>query len=372
MTVAANGTLTVIKDASSPSYMLASAGTTGNTVGVLKFHAANEGINLEKVALQLTNTASSSASDIVRVTLWDGATQVGEAIFTGTNTTAVSTLTGAFNIPKDGDKLMTVKADFAGVGAALVGTQGALVAIDYNGGSLTDTRGIGTGSGTSIDSTSSSDTAMAGVRVYKSFPTVAKISTGIAATLASGEQPLLRFSITADAAGDVGLDGFSFRIATSSSGSMTVSSLNAFAYTDSSFSTAVSGVNASGKLAQTNVVWVSSSADIAVDIDNAGTDTVLQIPAGTTRYFEIRGDVASASTSGDSVTTTLQGDSAAVSLWSGQLMASTTAVDADTNNDFVWSPNATTTSINAHVDWTNGYGISGLPSGGLNSQTISR
>ena len=367
-----NGTLTVSKDASSPSYALASAvdsggKVTGVNLGVLKFHAANEEIELEKVSLQLTNTASSSASDLAKVTLWDGATQVGEVIFTGSNTNATSTLTGSFVIPKDGDKLMTIRGDFAGIGASLVGTQGALIAVDYDGDDLSGTRGTGTGSGTKINSTSSSDTAMDGVRVFKSFPTVAKISTGIASTLANGDQPLLRFSVTADSAGSIGLDSFSFRLATTTA---TVGSLNAFAYTDSGFSTPVSGVNASGKLKNSNVTWVSSSADIEVDIDNGGTDTVLQIPAGTTRYFEIRGDVSGANASGDSITTTLQGDSAYPSL--STAMGTAATINSDSNDDFVWSPNATTSSTNNHVDWTNGYGVSGLPAGGLNSQTISR
>ena len=125
MTIGA-GSFTVALDSSSPSYYLAAANTTGNTAAILKFHANNEEINLQKVSLQLTNpSASSSPNDIVKVTLWDtsAGTQVGEAIFTGSNRNATSTLTGTFTIPKDGDKLLTVKTDLAeisstGIGAA--------------------------------------------------------------------------------------------------------------------------------------------------------------------------------------------------------------------------------------------------------------
>jgi hypothetical protein len=35
-------------------------------------------------------------------------------------------------------------------------------------------------------------------------------------------------------------------------------------------------------------------------------------------------------------------------------------------SNFVWTPNATTTAATTTGnDWTNGYGVSGLPSGGL-------
>ena len=43
----------------------------------------------------------------------------------------------------------------------------------------------------------------------------------------------------------------------------------------------------------------------------------------------------------------------------------TSAAVVTASANLVWSPNATTTSVAGHVDWTNGYGVSGLPSSGL-------
>lgn len=368
ITPSANGTFTASLDASSPSYAVASAGSSDVILNVIKFVSSNEAMNVKKVSLQLTNTASSSASDLTSVTLWDGGTQVGSAIFTGSNTNATATLTGNFIIPKDAYKNMTVKGNLASIGTGQVGTQGALIAVDYDNDDLAGTQAVGASSGSTQNVSTTADTASAGVRMYKSFPTLAKVGTGIASSLINGDQPLLRFSVTADSRGDVGLDGFSFRMATTG---VTVASINAYAYTDSNFSSAASGVGASGKLSNSNLTWVSGTADIAVDIDAAGTDTVLQVPAGGTRYIEIRGDVSSAGTAGDSVSTTLQGDAAHASLATGVMMGTAATVTADTNNDFVWSPNATTSSANAHVDFTNGYGLIGLPSNGMNAQTIS-
>ena len=57
------GSLVVSLSPSSPSYAIAAAGSTGNTAAVIRFRATNEGINLARLGLKLTNTASSSASD---------------------------------------------------------------------------------------------------------------------------------------------------------------------------------------------------------------------------------------------------------------------------------------------------------------------
>jgi hypothetical protein len=45
------------------------------------------------------------------------------------------------------------------------------------------------------------------------------------------------------------------------------------------------------------------------------------------------------------------------------MMATSSALT--TANNIVWSPNATTTSLGTHIDWTNSYGAPGLPSSGL-------
>ena len=97
-------------------------------------------------AFNLTNTASSSASDLGKVSVWDGATQVGMVGFTGTNTNAISTFASAVVLPKDADKDLTVKVDFAQIGTGSTNVESDLIAIDAdtNG---TNTQGIGVGSG---------------------------------------------------------------------------------------------------------------------------------------------------------------------------------------------------------------------------------
>ena len=372
MTVAAVSVV-VSKDSSSPSYTIASAGSTGVTAGVIKFRASNEAVTLQRVGLSLTNTASSSSSDLVEVSLWDGSTKVGTAIFTGSNTNATSTLDVPVTLPKDTDKTLTVKVDLADVGTAQTGTQGALIAIDVD--VNTNTQGVGQESGTTVNATGS--TAFDGVRVFKSKPTFAKLSIPSTVLITQSSTDLYRFSVTADSAGSIGIYKFTVNIATSSTpsgtSSTTVTNLKVKAYTDSGFSTTVSGFSPAGQLNDTTAGLVSSgNNDVTMTASTQGQD-YLQIPAGATYYFRVLGDVTltGGPTSG-SVTTNIQGDSLYPAHGGTHVSpaASTTAFTNGAGNDFIWSANATTTSDTTHGDWTNGYFVSGLPADNMDNAVI--
>lgn len=344
------GSLVVSTSPSSPAYKLVAAGATNETVGVYRFRASNEAATLKNLGLKLTNTASSSPADLISVTIWDGATQVGSATFVGANTVATSTdMTVA--LPKDADKDLTIKASFAQIGTGQTGTQGALIAIDFN---ATDTAGTKATGESGTDITESGSTAVSGVRLFKSYPVVAADSSIGTTGVVDGK--LMRFRVTANANGGVGLNQLKFTMATTS---VTVTAVNLFGYTDSSYSSPISTFT-SGQISASNV---SPGTSGAVTITPSA---VINIPAGTTYYFELRGTAVAGATT-YAVTTTLSGDSSYPSL-AAHMGTSAGVVSASGN--FVWSPNATTTSAAAHVDWTNGYGVSGLPSSGL-TQTRS-
>ncbi len=362
--------LTVSEDSSSPAYAVVAGGSTGVTMGGLRFHATNEAINLTKVALALTNTASSSASSLVQVTLWDGSTQVGSATFTGNSYTATSTLTGAFQIPKDGDKVLTIKVDLGNVGTGLAtSSSGALIAVDFDGNDIGGTQGTGVDSGTTINTATaaSPDTSMSGVRVMKSYPTVAKQTSGMSSTLiAQSGIDLYRFSVTANTAGDVAINKLVVNVATSSastaSGTTTVTNLLVKAYTDSGFSQVVGGSYTAGQV-------VATMAGVANGDNSAVLSAPLTIPAGQTYYFKVVGDVsqvAGTTNSAGTVTTKISGDTAypALAALMGQY--------ATGLGNFVWSPLSTTTASANNLDWTNGYQITGLPSGGTDSFTLTK
>lgn len=360
------GSATVSTDASNPSYKNVAAGTTGSTNLVMKLRSNNEDVNLQKIGLQLTNTSSSSAADLTTVTLWDGATQIGTATFLDGSTVATSTLTSALLLPKNTDKVITVKANYSSIGTGEPITfSGHLVAIDFK-----NAEGVGAQSGTTIYPSGS--TASNGSRVFKSVPTVA-LDTLSTTGIADGR--LMRFKVTADSAGPVSITNFGLNIATSSfasGGGLT--NVTIYGFEDSSYSTPISGVSADGNLQATNDCTsgcsVAGQAAIGVGVTTSGgTATVIQVPAGSTRYFEVRASAAGVQT-GTSATTKLLGNSAfvtnvtATGATANPLASSTSAVFTATN-DFIWSPNSTTTVVRADQDWANGFGVTGLPAGGL-------
>ena len=395
MTLSAKGTLSVTLDSSSPSYTLAAAGTTGNTINILRFHGTAEDIRLQDVALVLTNNASSSASDLVKVTLWDGSTQIGDAIFTGTNTLATSTLSSTVTVPKDGYKLITVKADFSEQGLSKVGQPGAFVAVDWDASALIGTSGVGQSSGSTIEAGAAggTDTAASGVRVYKAYPVFALLPLPTT-KLTAGRADLFRFKITAvgPAESKVGIHKISFRIATSSATAQVdmIDNVNIYAYTDSGFSTAVSGLQGDGSMSQNNLdltpsgtglntPWASASTDLAIYAQNSSAaSTTVDIAAGSSVYFSIKGDVTTAGST-YSVSTQLQGDAkfasgaSATGASLGTFLSTTSPIEAAGDNDFIWRPYSTTTDHSAVAnDFSNAYGVPGLPAINTNVQTLTQ
>lgn len=420
ITITSSGSLTVELSADSPAYTVASAGVTDYTASVLRIKATNEAIRIDDIALQLTNKASSSISDLAggKVTLWDGANKVGQVTFvTGafylTASTTVSTCAGCseFIVPKDDYKDLTVKVDLAAHGTSQPGSPGSFIAVDYESGrpglagaGFGGVKGTGSQSGTKALGTGS-DTASAGFRVVKSAPTVKHIPlpTGTSLTGAS-DKPLYRFSVTASPKGAIGINKLTFRFATSSATTIAdlVDNINVRAFINPDFTGVVSGLQSDGTLMAADktmnpTLWASASTDIEIYAETAANaSTTLQIPAGGTRYFEVIGDITlSGAGTTYSVTTQLQGDarffspvveySIATSAQGTNGGGSGTAANSflatssyfvnDTQTDadnFIWSPYSTTSTTGRTAnDYLNGYGVSGLPTSNLTPQTLS-
>ncbi|MFA5888947.1 MAG: peptidoglycan-binding protein [Candidatus Paceibacterota bacterium] len=363
MTVA-SGSFTASVDSSTPNYATVAAGSTGVKIGVFKFRATNENINLTKVGLVLS---TSTPSDLSTVYLYQGSTLLGSVVFTGATTVATSTLNSPLVLTKDTDVLITIKADLGNIGSSETGVEGRLVKIDVQ---------SAEGSGVSSGITRQIGTVTAGVngvRMFKSFPVISAdtlASTGVA------DGKLMRFKVTADSHGPVGIYSMNFTIATSSFvAGGGVASPKVMVYSDSGYSQPVSGSYGAqtGQLGDTFLVDTGGPTFTA---STTGSYVPLQIPAGTTYYFQVEATVSGTQV-GTSVTTTMNGDGAYINATahlgtgvnsSNPLTSTTTGAVADDHNDFIWSGNATTTSGVSQNDWANGYGILGLPSSGF-SQT---
>ncbi|MDO8500085.1 MAG: peptidoglycan-binding domain-containing protein [bacterium] len=342
MTMAASGSLTVELDGSSPAIRLARAGEDVN-LAVLRFSATNEAMDVKQILLQLTNTASNTPADLQTITLWDGATKVGEITATSSDIGLTTTVSG-FVVPKNGDKLMTIKGLLAPVGVDEAGRPGHLVSIDLQASSggtgLGYTYAVGAGSSQNIESTSA-DTASAGVRVVRAYPTFSSIALPSNSLADSSQKVIYRYSVSAPAGTNgVSLYKFTFNIATKADDvgiagyDFTITNLRLYCYTaqwtggcysaDGQLNNGttlfdVDGNNPSSAFspAAGGQVLQATTTDYAVYFNPAAPTSAdpeaIHIPGGSTYYFELRGDVAGAD-AGDSATVQLMGDSG----WVGQ------------------------------------------------------
>ena len=373
----ASASMTVTVDASSPSYKLVAAGSTGVTVGIVKVRATNEAISLRKLGLTLTAPSGATASNgagatthsgvddvlVVKIYQAGNPTPVGTASFTGTNTTATSTLDIPVLLAKDADTLLTLKADLANIGVSDAGGIGDVVKIDP-----LNAEGTGESSGTTAQSGATA--GVSGIQIFKGYPTLASgpatptnpNGTGVA---------LKKFSVTASAGGNgVGLHQVAVSLATSSA---TVRNLKLFAYTGSDYTgpANVSGTT-NGQFGGT--ATLSAPLDIASPTVSFTQATALTVGAGSTMYFTLTGDVTPGSTATNwTITSTVLGDTATSSspagynatTTPGRTSAITGVATTTTGSNFIWSDNATTTATATDVDWFSGYYVPGLSSSGF-------
>lgn len=433
MTIKTAGSFTVTKDASAPTQVMILSGKTDVPMNVLRYHATDEAVTIQELTLTYSSSTAST-SDFLKVSLWDGATKIGEAVWAGSAAqNATSTLNALFPfvVPKDGDKLLTIKADISDISVVASTTQGRLLAIDYNG--VSSSSGVGQSSGQKLGSGSSSNTDGANFQIMKSMPKVDKIAVP-STSVPQADAIMYRFKVAADAAGPIALFKFTFDIS-SSSVSATTSNFRIYGYTDSGFSVAAYAQNplsvnnvdcagfsnlnnstastACGTNTASDVTYASTTllsanrggggGDIVFFFNPvanlASTTEAIIVPAGETRYFEMRGDITNpGSGTGNSISVSLLGDAARPVRNGGIACASpgtpcafggaqrfmdggrgglATAAEAATqsaNNDFIWSPLSTSTTLStatSTADWTNGFLVPGLPSVNLSSNSFT-
>lgn len=343
------GVLTVVEDsAASLSYRLAYGGQTNVKLAQLKFHAANEAINLTDLALAFTNQASSSPADLVgnQVKLWkaDGVTQVGTITFSNGTYSGVTNSIFGFQIPKDGDAVMIVTGDLSNIGISYPGGEGHSIAVDYDGAHAGGTRGVGLFSGLVIQSSSYSNSHVASVGMYKSVPRVMDVTVN---SLLAPNSDLYKFTVSANpsSANGVYLHKVTFSIATSS--------------------THVSGFRLYGPNGPINAVAInrthpdniSSNGMQVLEIyaDSNSPDRI--IGAGQTKTYVLRADSVLYGSGTNSLTLRIIGDGEVPPTDMNTFMEPAWRVDQAAYDNFIWSPQATTTVTTSNNDFTNGHGV---------------
>ena len=339
------GKISISTDSSSPPYAIAAGGSTGVTIGVFKFRASSS-MNLNSIGLTLrggTYKGTAASLDIVNTFIYNGATLVGKATFVGTAITATSTLQFPMKLPKDIDVLLTVKADLADVGVAQPGVEGDLIKIGIANYEATDIL-----SGTTVRGSAS--TSVAGVRLLNTFPVLAMEALPTTGVM---DGRLLRFNVSSNSAGYLGMYRLRFSLAITQA---SLSNLRLYAYTDATYSSPISGQGIGGQIGAT-----VASPGSRVTFTISSPTSPIEIPPGQTYHFELRGTTTGI-VPGSSIVATLLGDSS----FDGMKAAT------NISGNFIWSPNATTTVVESANDWTNSYGVVGLPPSGFSQMRVAK
>lgn len=336
------GSFTITTDSSSPAYRLASGGAEQIVVGVFKLRAQGESITLTRVGLSLV---SGRPGDLTSVTLYSQTgTFLGSAVFTGTNTSAVTELSSPLTLARDTDTRLVVKVSVANIGVGQSGTSGNLIKIHPN----DQTRGTGVTSGLGMPASITSVIHTEGVRIFKSYPASVHLVSLPSSGLSDGR--LIRFSVTASSAGMIGLAQIPATI--SGLARDTNGQVDLYAYTDANYSSpiagfqsgAINGLAIKGEGKSGGYLWFPRP---------------VEIPAGATYYFELRNsEKGTGVTNTSALTTTIGGQGSY-----GGLVSATSLDGKDAM--FVWSPNTFGTSAFTDQDWTTGYGIPGLSVSGI-------
>jgi len=327
----------------------------------VKLHASKEAVNVTKIGFTLTNgtygtastgsggSSNAGANDVVTAWILNGSSVIGSVTFTGTTgpITATSTLTSPLNVPQDSDVILTIKSDLAAIGFSAAGGIGDTVKVDP-----LNAQGTGASSGSQINITANA--GVNGVQMFKSIPTVANTSAGCSnSNSCNGTSQVLKsFTVKADQAGSISVQQLKFFVSTSSANVtnllVQVLDQNGNVATSTFGATQCSAGCTAGQSAGTSAVTITGGPVI--------------VPAGQTYTFKLLGDVAASGTTW-SVNAKIKGDAAAdAKIGSAPAMIGTTTalIDADTNSNFIWSDNATTTAALTDVDWFNGFQVNGL------------
>jgi hypothetical protein len=184
---------------------------------------------------------------------------------------------------------------------------------------------------------------------------------------------------------------WTFSVSSSTGNGATTTNYKLYAYTDSSYNnldtsfttdglinyggcvnqwgagTSTTAYSVAGAQVQTAAISDAGGTGIVQIFPDKGTTcqtatTTYKVPSGETRYFKLVADasrVVTISNTNEYINVNLQGDGTYTNQPYTMLQAGATAgVDFDTNDDFIWSPNSTsTTNAIADLDWANGYGI---------------
>lgn len=313
--VIASGTLTVALGGDTPAAaLMASNGSVAKEIAQYKFTAVNDAATITDInfANSSTTVPSTSADSIVSaIALYDGATLL--------DSTVLVSGAGSFSIPNglvipaNTSKTLSVKVLLNSINNDATATNKDIAFVLSN---VT----FKSSDGTETADQSENDLAN-NFRVRKTIPTIA-LQTLPTTLLTAGDQVVSKFTVAADAAGDVSVKKVVLSYATSTNSSIAGIANNAVK------------VNGSAK----DVATVVDTTAKTVTVTFANDEVVT---AGTSKTFELLATLSVSGSGTESVTTKIVEDASYVINGTG---------------NFVWSDGA---DISAPT-YSNGYRVAGL------------
>lgn len=380
------GTPTTALDGSTPINQ-AVAGGQSVVAGKFKLTAQNDSYTIKELEFTVAGTAATSAvinsltvkdgSTVLITVPYDGANNKwdisGLNVLVAANTTKV--LTVEYN-------LATPYTDGAGTTAATVVTTGKAATLTLSQMKVANSQGT--------ESTPATARTANYTYVYKTIPTFTNVAiTEQGVNLTSGAATeLIKFTVKADAKGDVSLKQIRFNTNITDGGTASAPTMNTFSFfrgsTNITSSVAIIDQGGTSIEAAATSIDENNSSDVYVVFD---TEEV--IPAGTTYTYTLKGTPSGfmgVSTDADSIATSISQDTtpagvaagANATLYALDAIATTgvvqtlsaTALQAGTGSTshVIWSDNSAQlhdyTYTGSSFDWFNGYLIDSLPLGG--------
>mgnify|MGYP001617489453 CR=1 FL=1 len=361
ITIATTGTITAAVGVS-PDNANVVAGSSEVKVGSFNFTSTNSDFTVQELIVKVPNDAATSVSSVTLK--WpSGGVATQSLAASSTLPSATATFTGlTFNVPMNTTKTLDVYVSIPTITSGAKSGAAITATLDFNEGfKAVDGAGNSDTSLAAADLASSGTTGKGTMYVRKSKPTLAAVALDSTALNSGSSQVLGRFSVSADAAGDV--DWGSVVITLDKTSAVTVGATSTLAIW--SGSNQIAGTIATTSAATT--AGVDACLTQTTCLLHFRPTTVETIPAGTSKTYELRGTVGGVTTSGSNFIS--------ASIANPQTSASSTAVfgsaagtqGVSTAASFVWSDWSDLADHSAGAmsastaDWTGDYLIKTLP-----------
>jgi hypothetical protein len=397
VTLTTAGSLTLTTNPDTPIIATQAVGAEGQgktavNFTKLLFTAVYEAVDIKSIIVIRSGGADG---DFSAVKIYDGTTQVGSTGYLSGGTVTFNFLPGAYvRVPKNATKVLTLVGNLAGIGSTTGASSGDApkLCVDSDGTTNYYITAEGAESKGSISVAGTTDLCGSEQIFRQSLPTLAASSLP-SSLLSSGTKTLYKWTVSADAIGNIGWKAlmfhFSGSIHTDATTVKTIGADTAQAAPDGIY--LITTAAADTKLIDESSMKVYNTATntqvagawyFRTNIDtNAGTYAIFVatneevISYGTTNTYELRGDLGYGGYTGDAVLVRVPDLASSVATTTYALAfgtanaADSVASGAAVTKSFAWSDRSAASHAVTTSDWSDDYKVPSFP---LSTLTLSK